>query len=145
MLIGAMVAVAWSVCPAIYGDVRQIRLEYAEGTTAISAEAHDRIADFVSPMVGDEMAELQVSAYFPYGEHDADGPNGLTVAQNRVDAIRQAAIDLGVAPGLVETSIAAIRPEDQGPDRVWAVDLNVRVATDCHPLADKIRRANPYD
>lgn len=149
-MLAALLTVAWTLCPANWDQVDRVALDFGNGSADISSEGQAQIAALLTPLVGNEMAEVQVRAYFPDGERSMSSVRLPTLADERVERVKKAVVGLGVSPDLVGTDVVALAVESgdggvRSPlNGLQLVELDVRVKSDCHPLADLARRTNPY-
>lgn len=157
MLAAAAVALILCSPSSFYERTDNITVEFAEGSAELSPDEREKIAALMKPLVGDEMAEVQLQAYFAYGDRSGSLVPGASggLVQDRFDAIADTAIEIGVSPDLIGARQTAIGYDLDAsgnsirvpfpPERLLIVEMDVRVKTDCHPLADLARRTNPYD
>lgn len=153
MLVEVMAAVAMGTCIPLYGQIENITIRFPEGSVEISERAYWDIAEAAGSIVGNELAELHLEAYFPYGA-GREGEPAMVLARARTDAVRRTAVQLGVASELIGDGQSAVgwavdeagqtAPVPFSRERLQVVELNIRVKADCHPLADLARRTNPY-
>lgn len=149
-MLAALLTAAWALCPAYWDQTDRVALDFADGSADISRQGQARIVSLLTPVLGNEMAEVQVRAYFPYGERNMSNALLPTLADERVERVKTAVVGLGVSPDLVGTDVVALAIEsDDGRVRsalngLQLVELDVRVKSDCHPLADLARQMNPY-
>ena len=150
MLVGAVVSLIWAACPAHYGPTTGLTIQYPDGSAELPGGDRALINALLQPFVGDEMAEVRLTAYFPYGSRNMENADVPTLAEARIEGAKAAAVDLGVSSDLVGSAVIALGSvgDDEGrrypADRLQVVELEVRVKTSCHPLADLARRMNPY-
>ena len=152
MFVEVMGAVAIGTCFPLYGQIDTVTIQFEEGLVEIPDSARREIAEAVAPIVGNPLAEVELEASFPYGTRDSDP--AITLAQDRNDAVRLLAVQLGVASDLIARGQSAVGWAFDGSgrwvqvpyprERLQIVEMNVRVKSDCHPLVDLARRTNPY-
>ena len=149
MIIEVMAVVTMGVCVPLYGQIDTVTIRFPEGSVEISGEARREMAEALGPIVGNELAEVRLRSYFPYG---ADP--GMELTQARNDAVRRAAVQFGVASELIADGQSALgwtiddagqtTPVPFSREGLQTVEMNIRVKADCHPLVDLARRTNPY-
>lgn len=153
MLTGALMGLVLAACPARYEQIRSVLIEFPEGSAQLSQRGRAQISEFLTPLLGNEMAEVSVEAYFPYGERNMSNADAPALSDFRVREVRNAAVELGVSVDLVGTGVTAMNWDgDDSPsggfrrpvERLHQVEMESRVKTDCHPLAELARRMNPY-
>lgn len=153
MLIGAVMGLVLAMCPARYDQISSITIGFPEGSAQLSDQGREQISELLSPLVGNEMAEVSVQAYFPYGERNIGNADAPALSEVRVREVRNAAVELGVSADLIGAGVTAMnRDGDESPsggvrrpvERLQQVEVEARVKTECHPLADLARRTNPY-
>lgn len=146
-------ASVYGSCPSRYIDTRTLTLRFDEGSSALPQGAKEQLVDLFTPVAGNPMAEIEVRRYFPYGARDSDDP-AILLGDARFRAIEEVAASVGVSEELVGGSNTATGMHIVGGEtrrvpypegRIEAVDVTVRVKTDCHPLAGLARRTSPYD
>ena len=152
MPIGSIAAVAIGICLPLYSQVQTVTIGFPEGSVEISEGAYWHIAEAAGLMVGNELAELHLDAYFPYGAGREDEP-AMSLARARTEAVRRTAVQLGVASELVDEGQSALgwdidaagqtRPVPFPAEQLNVVEMRIRVKADCHPLAEEARRTNP--
>lgn len=152
MLIG-FAALIVGLCPAHYSQNSSITIGFQPGSLEISSEARLQIAELVTPVAGNALAEVHADAYFPYGEGDIENSGSIARAAARLDEIRSAVVSLGVDTDLIGTGRSALGwgykdgayvHAPYPVEQLETVDVSVRVKSDCHPLADLARRLDPY-
>ncbi len=153
MLVEVMAVVTMGVCVPLYGQIDTVTIRFPEGSVEISDQAHRDIAETLGPIVGNELAEVHLDSYFPYGARQSAEP-GMALSRARSDAVKSAAVQLGVASELIGDGQSALgcniddagrtAPVPFSRERLQVVEMTVRVKADCHPLADLARRTNPY-
>jgi hypothetical protein len=152
MLVEAIAAFAIGGCFPLYGQIATVSIQFEEGSVEISDSARREIAEAVEPIIGNPLAEVELQASYPYGTRESDP--AFMLAHDRNDAVRQVALQLGLASDLIGRRQSAIGWDMDGSgqrvgvpyprEQLQIVEMNVRVKEDCHPLADLARRLNPY-
>lgn len=152
MALAVLIAVSAGVCPALYVRNDDTTIEFAANSSTLSSAAQEELATLLAPVVGDELAEVSIVSHFPYRTTETDPP--YVLAQTRSAEVRAAAIELGIAPDLVAGGQDVIGARYAG-DGEWvqvpytseelnSVRIRYVVKSDCHPLADLVRRTKPY-
>ena len=107
MPIGSIAAVAIGICLPLYSQVQTVTIGFPEGSVEISEGAYWHIAEAAGSVVGNELAELHLDAYFPYGAGREDEP-AMSLARRSSLASRQSLL-AKASPPLAGTSTPPAR------------------------------------
>ncbi|MDP3405919.1 MAG: hypothetical protein Q8S03_14595 [Brevundimonas sp.] len=151
MSMAAILALALAACSAPYAQLGNTTIRFPTGSNEPSADSSQQIADVLAPLAGNPLVEVALTAYFPYG--DSSSSPAYSLAQSRIDRLKNRSAEAGMSLDLVGTNVSAIGWTYQGgeyqavpypPDQLDRIDMTYRVKTECHPLVDLARRLDPY-
>ena len=151
MSIAAVFAFALAACSAPYAQVGTTTIRFPVGSNELSADGSQRIAEVLTPLAGNPLAEIDLTAYFPYGESSSSP--AFNLAQSRIDRLKYQSAEAGISLDLVGAKVSAVGWTYEGgeyqavpypADQLDRVDMTFRVKTECHPLVDLARRLDPY-
>lgn len=151
MLIAAVFGFALAACSAPYAQVGTTTIRFPVGSDELSADDSQQIAEVLAPLAGDPLVEIDLTAYFPYGD-GSDSP-AFSLAQSRLERLQDQSAKAGISLDLVGSKVSAVgwtleggeyRATSYSADQIDGVDMTYRVKTDCHPLVHLARQLDPY-
>lgn len=151
MFVAAVAAMTLASCSIPYQQTGAITIRFPVGSDELAADDNRQIADTLAPLAGNPLAEVELTAYFPYGA-TSNSP-AFTLAQRRLDRLRSQAAEVGLSLDLVGGSVSAVgwtyeageyRTVPYAADRLEQVDGRFRVKAACHPLVGLARQSDPY-
>ena len=151
MSIVSIIAFALTACAAPYAHVGTTTIEFPVGSNELSVEESRQLAEVLKPLVGNPLVEVDLTAFFPYG--DGESSPAYRLAKSRTDRLKSHSAEVGVSLDLVGAGVSAVgwtyeggqyQPVPYPADKIDSVDVTFRIKSECHPLVDLARRLDPY-
>ena len=151
MSIASIFTFALAACAAPYAHVGTTTISFPAGSNELSVEESRELAEVLAPLVGSPLVEVDLTAYFPYGD-DESSP-AYRLAKSRTDRLRNQSAEAGMSLDLVSAGVSAAGWTYEGgqyqavpypANKIDSVDVTFRIKSECHPLVDLAWRLNPY-